>query len=356
MMEITELVMLRYYVELMLLKLGVYVAGKTYRIKICVGKGNAVSVGGNSDEADVKVRIVRDEKSVSRKLEEFLYRFPLLYLSCHHIVGDRRQLGDLLGNGHLGVNEEVELLEHLALFNFYCAYFYNFAVTVGKTRRLYIEHDHLVVKRWIFATEHASGSIVYIISLHTVEYLEAVILARLLSLLEREHYLGECLHVAVVGNGYSAVSPSYSSIYYLLRRDERIHLRHIGVQMQLNSLLLCSIESIGSADLLNSARLDLRLVIELIAPHFTTHSDIKTGLHVLEPRHLLSVVDRDELYVAAARAVGYTDSIAEFVTAANFLRADLEYSAEVYRVRRASLNLGERSGLVYIEILAVKQL
>ena len=242
-MEVLEIVVLCYDVELMLFELGVYVARETYGIEISVFKGNAVSVCGNSDKAYVKVGIVRDKKRVTRKGEEFLYSLPLLYLSCHHLVGDRGQLCDLLGYRLLGIDEEVESVEYLAVLYLDSTDFYYLTVSVGKTCGLYIKDNHLVLKCGVLGTENASCGIVYVIRLNTVEDLKTVVLSRLTRSVEREHNFGECLHVTVVGYGYRLVSPSYSGINELLRSNDSIHLRHIGVQVELNALFLSIVES-----------------------------------------------------------------------------------------------------------------
>ena len=90
---------------------------------------------------------------------------------------------------------------------------------VGKTCGLDVKADHLVGKGGIALTKDTLSSIVYKVRLGTVENLKIG-----LRLLKSEHNLGECLHVAVIGDGYRLMSPTKRGVHKLLRGDDSIHL------------------------------------------------------------------------------------------------------------------------------------
>jgi hypothetical protein len=65
MMEFLKLVMLGYNIELMLCKLGIYVFGKSYCIKVGVRKGNLATLCGYADEAYVEVGVMSNKNIIA---------------------------------------------------------------------------------------------------------------------------------------------------------------------------------------------------------------------------------------------------------------------------------------------------
>ena len=130
MMEFFKLIMLCYNIELMLCKLGVYVFGKSYRIKIGICKRNAAALCRNTDKAYVKVCIMGNKKAVACKFHKCLESFLFLGLTFHILVCNGGEVSDFFGNLALGVNEHIKLVYNFATLDLYRADFDNLAGAV----------------------------------------------------------------------------------------------------------------------------------------------------------------------------------------------------------------------------------
>ena len=83
--------------------------------------------------------------------------------------------------------------------------------------------------------------IVYKIILNSVYQLEVLCFAALFEVIKGAHGVGEGLYYAVVGYGDSLVSPFYRLLYNIGDRRNGVHLRHAGMQVQLDTLFFCRI-------------------------------------------------------------------------------------------------------------------
>ena len=168
-MELTNVVIFNKCIELMILKLRIYVPGKTEGVKIGIVEGHLLSLSGNSDKSDIEVSIMGNKKLVTRKGKELLKSLALLRSTLNVGIGNGGKLCNFLGNRGLGVNKDVEFINNPACFDLYRTDFNNLAGTVRKTGGLNIKDNHFIVKGRIALTENTLCSIVYKVSLGTVE-------------------------------------------------------------------------------------------------------------------------------------------------------------------------------------------
>ena len=68
----------------------------------------------------------------------------------------------------------------------------------------------------------------------------------------------------MIGYGNSLMTPTKGGIDDFRRSDNSIHLRHIGVEMKLDTLLGSIVHTLKNRNLLHSNRRKERLVIKLI--------------------------------------------------------------------------------------------
>ena len=212
------------------------------------GQGQGVQVGvlefhplsdrGGADEARVKVGVVGDEEhfpacvgALAHEVKEGLESLCLGGSVLHHIVGDARELDDLLGNGHLGVDEGVEGIQDLSVSDLHRTDFRDAAVLYRQTRGLDIEdHCFPVHVAGAFAVE-GGGGVVDEVGLHAPDDLLA-------DLLCGEHGVLIGLDVAVVGDGDGLVPPLVGLLDQIRGGNDGIHGGHLGMDVQLHTLLL----------------------------------------------------------------------------------------------------------------------
>ena len=102
-------------IKLMLGKLRQEVLRKNQRVKIRRFKGNAALFAARTDKADVKLRVVRGERTVARKIEESMQRIFKLRRTAQHLVRDAGEADDLGRKPALGVDEGLERVDDLAV-------------------------------------------------------------------------------------------------------------------------------------------------------------------------------------------------------------------------------------------------
>ena len=225
MMELGKIVMLRYNIELMLCKLGIYVFGKSYCIKVGVCKGNLATLCGYADEAYVEVCIMSNKKSIARELHKRLEGFLFLWRTLNVVIGNGREVGYFLADLAFGINEHIEFVNNFSALDLNRADLDNLTGAIRKTCGLEVEYYHFVIEARIFATENATLGIVYVICFDSVKNFKIIVFCLFIG----EHNFRVCLNVSVVGNGNSAVTPSDCCVNNFLWGNERVHLRHIRV-------------------------------------------------------------------------------------------------------------------------------
>ena len=225
MMEFLKLVMLGYNIELMLCKLGIYIFGKSYCIKIGVCKRNLATLCGYADEAYVEVCIMSNKKSIACELHKRLESFLFLWRAFNIVISYGREVGYFLADLAFGINEHIEFVNDLSTFDLNRADLDDLTGAVRKTCGLEVEYYHFVIEARIFATKNATLGIVYVICFDSVKNFKIIVFCLFIG----EHNFRVCLNVSVVSNGDSAMPPSDCCIDNLLGSYERVHLRHIRV-------------------------------------------------------------------------------------------------------------------------------
>ena len=244
--EVSELKVVGKRIQLVIFQLGIQISRQRNRVEIRIFKGNFKLLRVVTKEARVKVRIVCNKEAVAAEREEFRKNLLDSPRVLHHVVGDARQLDDLLGDRLARIHEGVVALENLAVLDFDRTDFGDLAGLEGQTRRFDVENDEFVRKGTAVLTVKRTRRIVHEVGLDTVNDV-------LTDLLGGQHRVLEALHVSVVGDGHGAVSPPIRGLDRHVGRNQRVHIRHHGVQMQLYALFLRVVHAVDALDLCNVA-------------------------------------------------------------------------------------------------------
>ena len=139
-MEVAEVKIAREIVQFVIFEVGIEMTRQRQRIQIRRIEGNSLPFCGLADKADVKISVMGNQQTVAYKIKEFGQNFGNQRRILNHIVGDRGQARNLLGNGHLRIDKGVEGIQHLAVLDKHGADFGNGTGAVGKTRGFDIKY------------------------------------------------------------------------------------------------------------------------------------------------------------------------------------------------------------------------
>ena len=117
--ELTESVILGNKIQLMLFQIGIDITAHRYRIEIRIFKRKSRLFCRAADKADVKAGIVRNQQLIpaADERKERFQRFLHLGRTGYHLIGDARELRNILGNRTFGIDERIEAVKHLAVFD-----------------------------------------------------------------------------------------------------------------------------------------------------------------------------------------------------------------------------------------------
>ena len=287
---------------------------------------------------------MRDQHAVACKFEKGGDRRVDLRRVRNHLVGDAGQLRDLFGDGHLGVDEGVEAVQHLALTDAHRADLGDAAVRHRETGGLNIEDDKLAVQPLVaFAVERAGG-VVHKIGFHAVDDLHAALL------FGGEHHLGEGLHVTVVGDGDGGMPPALCRGNGVGGVDDGVHLRHDAVHVQLHALFLGFVGAQHGFDLHDVLRAHDVLAEEVVAAHTPVDGVALAGLHVADKARLL--LRKGGAQINRGIAVRDADGDIGLVAAAGILGLDGVDLAHDDEAAGAGLQFADRRRRVEGELIA----
>ena len=238
MVEVSQLVVGGHGVQLVVFEVREEEAGQGQGVQVGVLELIPASHRRGADEARVKVGVVGNEQyfparvgAFAHEIEEGLERLCLGGSVLHHIVGDARELHDLLGNGHLGVDEGVEGIQDLSILDLHRADLGHAAVLHRESRGLNIEDHRFPVHVSGAVAVEGGGGVVDEVGLHAPDDLLA-------DLLGGEHGVLVGLDVAVVGDGDGLMPPLVGLLDQIRGGDDGVHGGHLGMDVQLHPLLL----------------------------------------------------------------------------------------------------------------------
>ena len=229
--EIAEPEILCNGIELMHLEVGVDIARQRNGVKVGAVKLYPLLLGDIADKTGIKPGVVRHEQIVAHKGKKLGQHLSHRRRVLHHVVGYGRKLGDLLGDVTFGIDKCRISVNDLAVSDLYGADLGYLAGNDRKTGGFDIKDHDLVGKCAVPFAEQRTCAVVDKIRLKPVYDLH-------LRLFGGDHRFGKALNVCVVGNGDRLVSPALCGIHRVGGRYQRIHRRHIRVQMQLDALFL----------------------------------------------------------------------------------------------------------------------
>ena len=265
-------------------------------------------------EADVEMRVVRDERPVPGELQEHLHRLFLKRRVGDVAVADAGKLGDVGRDVPLGVDEGVKLLLYLAAGEYDRAYLGHAVVHGVESRRLDIEGDKLRVKRELALADDGvvAVHIVDEVGFHAVDYLDAVLFPGLPHIRER-------LRDAVVGHGDGGHTPVRGALHDLRGIGQRVERGEAGVQMQLHALFLGVVGAYVALALDDVARVENHVVVVFAVYYLALHDEMVAHLDLVD----------DGLVVVGAEKAGYLDGAAAVsdIKAQHRAAAFLEHAA-----------------------------
>ena len=203
------------------------------RIEEHRGELQPLPVRRGGHEADVKMRIVRDDGTVTDEVDEHLHGFFFLGRARNVAVADAGELGDVRRDVALRVDEGVEHLLYLRAGEDDGTDLGHAVVHRVEAGRLYIEGDKLRIERELALADDGAVAVhvVYEIALLAVDDLDAVLLAGL-------PHIREGLSDAVIGDGDGGHAPIGRARDDRIRIGERVKGRKARVHMQLDTLFL----------------------------------------------------------------------------------------------------------------------
>ncbi len=194
-----------------------------------------LSLANRSDKGSVKISVVRDKHSLTRKLDKRFHCFFFLRCVCNHIIGYTGNLGDFIGDRNFGVYKRLELLNYLSVLEFNSAYLGYSVVLSIQSRSLKVKYDYLSVNKIVRTAGNKRSAVVDKVRFNTVYHLHLLVVA--VYCFNCIHRFGIRLQIAVVGYRNSGVSPLISLLDKLRRGSYRVHIGHICVHVQLHTLL-----------------------------------------------------------------------------------------------------------------------
>ena len=264
-------------IELEALEVGKQCLRQRERIKEHRRELQPLPVRRSGHEADVKMRVVRDDGTVADEVDEHLHGFLFLGRASNVAVADAGELGDVRRDVALGVDEGVEHLFYLRAGENDRAYFGHAVVHRVEAGRLYIEGDKLRIERELALADNGAVAVhvVYKIALLAVDDLDAVLLAGL-------PHIREGLRDAVVGDGDGGHAPIGCTRDDRIRVGERVESRKARVHVQLDTLFLGIVGTDIALALHDVARVEHHIIVVLGIDYLTLNDDMVTLFELVD--------------------------------------------------------------------------
>ena len=227
-----QLQMLRHDVQLILVQLRQQVLRQNERVHIRRVEVQPHLAAASPNEADVKLRVVGRQRPAVHKLQECRQRLLQLRRVRQHGIGDAGQADDLRRQPPVGIHEGLEPLGDLAVLQHHGADLGDGLPRHLQARGLDVKAYDLIGEGLILRPVDGDTvvQIVDEIPLYAVEDLDLALFAGI-------PCLGERLHRAVVRDGDGGVAPGRRLRHHLAHIGQGVHGAHLGMEMQLHTLL-----------------------------------------------------------------------------------------------------------------------
>ena len=196
-----------------------------------------------TDKRGIKRCIMRNKHIVACKFKKCANCLALWRSVFYHSVGNARKLGYLCGNRHTRICKSWKSIGYLSVFNLYGTDFCDFVTICGKTGSFNIKADKCAVKRFFAFARNRFYKVIHKVSLCAVNNLD--FFAVFINFIGGFHSVRESLCNTVVCDCNCRVSPIGGSFYKVACRGYCVHLRHIRMQMQFDTLLLRFIHNLN---------------------------------------------------------------------------------------------------------------
>ena len=238
MIELAELQRLCHAVQLMAGHVGQHRLAQNQGIQCGKRKVNVVALADIADKCGVESGVVRHQyRILSAEFHELPECLFLLGRVLHHGIGNAGQLHDILRDFALRIDHDAEGIHHLHSPHFHCANFRQTVVSGTESGGLHVEDDDLILQCAIprLVDDKLAIQIVDHICLAAENHLEVLVLEPTPCV----HRIRKCLCDTVVGDGDRRMPPFVGTLHQLGTGRDSIHLRHIGMAMQLHTLYRC---------------------------------------------------------------------------------------------------------------------
>ena len=238
-----------------------------------------------ADEAGVEVGIVGDQNPVADEIQKFGQNLFDFRCADKHFVGDAGQLHDFPFQRTLRVNEGLETVHFLTVFQHNSADLDDAVAAGGQAGSFQIEGDEFLIEGDVLLSvnHNAVVHVVYIISLTAVENLDILVGSGHLGLGGGLHGVGEGLGDAVVGDGDGLVTPCGRLLHGGGGVRQGVHVGHGGVQMQLHPLFpRGSVLPLGHGAGLHGVGLENHFALVSIFTQLALHPQDGTDLNVFQ--------------------------------------------------------------------------
>ena len=191
------------------------------------------------DKADVELGVVGRQRPAVHELQKFRQGLLQLGSVLQHVVSDAGEADDLRRQPPVGVDEGLEPVGDLAVFQHHGADLRNGLPVHLEARGLDVEAHELPVQGAVLGTvdHNPVVDVVDEVSLHAVEDLDLVP--------GGVPGVREGLGHAVVRDGDGRVAPPDGLLDHLLRVRQGVHVAHLGVEVQLHPLFRGGILPLG---------------------------------------------------------------------------------------------------------------
>ena len=256
-----------------------------------------------ADETAVERRVVRHEYSVAAEIEEAPDSLLLRRSALYHAVGYAGELDYLSRDRTLGIGKGREAVDDHAVLYLHGADLGDLVVGGVQSGCLEVETHKGAVEPHICLTLYRSAEVVDKIRLGAVDDLDLFTVA--LEALSGVHSVGERLRHAVIGDSYGGVTEISCALYQLASLGDSVHLAHVGVQMELHSLLGRFVDYFDLLDKRYRLCRDDRIAGKFIEFHIAGNDDGRAFFYALEHRAVLHAVEN--LNGDGAGVVGYIE-------------------------------------------------
>ena len=190
-----------------------------------------------ANKSHIKARIVGYKRGISHKLQKFRQYLVDFWVWKHHGVIDARQLLDIKGNGHLGIDEGRIFVLNLSINHFHGPDLDDGILFGAESRGLDVKHHVCTGKALASGILHQLLGVVHQIAFHPVEHLKGI------ALVQGVVRVRECLDAAMVCDSHCGHAPFLCPLDDALHIGDPVHITHLGVAVELHPLFQAVVHS-----------------------------------------------------------------------------------------------------------------